>query len=128
VTFSDFLDPDIEINNLGSVAFRGALSGSTATAGYFVGGIGVSPLLKLIEGQLLPDGETVASISTSINSFVGETFSLSDGELCSLLRQFEQDPKLHCKSGRRAAALHRERATGNGCVGRIHRPFSDPHG
>jgi probable HAF family extracellular repeat protein len=76
-TFSDFVDLDIEINNSGQVAFRGALAGSPATAGFFVGGIGAAPAPKLIEGQLLPDGETALSITASAN-FPGENFSLND--------------------------------------------------
>ena len=83
-TFSDFLDPDIEINSPGQVGFRAVIAGSAATAGYFVGSPGSAPVARLIEGQSLPDGDTVLSINTSVNVVVGENFSLTDSGQLSM--------------------------------------------
>lgn len=77
-TFNDFREADVEINDMGQVAFWAAVAGSAATVGCFLGSAIEVPAARLVEGQALPGGGTAGIVIPGVNNFIGETFSLTD--------------------------------------------------
>ena len=81
--FGDFREADIELNNLGRVAFWAEITGSIVKTGYFLGSATGSPVARLVEGQSLPGGSVATFLTPGINNFIGEPFALTDsGEMC----------------------------------------------
>jgi hypothetical protein len=80
--FSLFTETEIEINNSGQVAFRGEVSSSGVSSGYFLGSATAPLAARLVQGQTLPGGGAAGYLSPGLNNFIGERFTLADsGEL-----------------------------------------------
>lgn len=83
-TLSDLREPDIELNNVGLVAFWAAITGASATSGCFLGSATAPPAARLVEGQSLPGGGAAGFILPGINNFIGEDFTLTDSGQMSI--------------------------------------------
>jgi hypothetical protein len=88
-TFASFVDVEIDVNSSGKVVFFAAVTGSSATGGYFVGSESGPPSARLIEGQSLPGGGSVGVISP-----IGTTTLLNSGDLSLQLLTIAGAPNL----------------------------------
>jgi len=81
--FNGFRGSDIQLNNVGQVAFWAEVAFSSATTGVFLGtGLG-PPVARLVEGQALPGGGTSGVIVSAFN-INQETFRLTNAGTMSL--------------------------------------------
>jgi hypothetical protein len=88
-TFKNFEYIGITLNRSGEVAFWAEVDGSLSRSGYFLGSAGAAPKARLVEGQILPDGETAGPQLRGLPAFALS----SKGEVAIAVLNFGLDPQ-----------------------------------
>ena len=93
--FSDFREPDVDVNDAGQLIFWGGVSGSPSTTGRFLASETSLPVARLVQGQLLPGGGYAGVLNPAINNFIGDNTSLAEsGEISTLVFDVTGAPNL----------------------------------